>query len=300
MSWAQTEGVVSHHQDQEFSVFFREHFARLVRVVRPIARDAAEDVAQDAFAALFERWPDVSKYDVPWAWVSLVARRMAMRRGSRDARRELLQRQAIPAMAAPQGRIDVQLALADLPGRQASALVMHHLLDRPLSEVAEHLSCSEAAARVLVHRSRRRLAENLSGYAGRWITEADWTVDAIVAHLRDHDGAAHLGVVLDQHLDGRGGRWEFTLEHGTYLLRRDDGLQLDSGSFVLKRNRVVLSPTIAPGKVSLAATVDGDQLWLSLLENTTPPTDGVPDDVWMRLFLAASPFTWNGRVAAAV
>ena len=150
---------------------------------------------------------------------------------------------------------------------------------------------------MLVHRSRRRIAEPLSGYTGRWICEATWTVDAIAAHLRASDAAAHVDVVVDGHLFGRGGRWEFVLDRGSYLLQREDGLQLDDGAFVMQRSAVVLSPSLASGHITLGATLDGDRLSTRFLANTTPPTDGVPDSVWMRLFLTASPFRWTGPPA---
>lgn len=284
-------------EPEGFATFYQEHFARLVRVVRPFAGEAAEDVAQDAFAVLYQRWAEVSQYDIPSAWLALIAKRIALRRGSRDARRASLEQQLPRPEADRPHDVDISVALAWLPARQASALAIHHLLDRPMSEVAERLGCSESAARVLVHRSRRRIAERLAGYTGRWVSDASWTVDTIVAHLRERGAAAHIGVIVDKHLDGRGGRWELTLDRGAYLLRRDDGLRLDEGRFVLSRRGVVLSPTPAPGRITLDTTLDGNRLSARLLEATSPPTDGVPDEVWMRLFLAATPFTFHGQEA---
>lgn len=283
----------------DFTAFYRQHYAGIVRTVRPIAHGAAEDVAQDAFTALYERWTTVSTYDNPWSWVALVAKRLATRRIGRDARQVPTEHIVGSTQDCPRD-IDVWAAVSTLPTRQASAVTLHHLWGWPLADVADHLGCTAAAARVLVHRGRRLAAGRLGGYAGRWASESNWTVDAVVAHLRAGDAAVHVGVVVDQHLQGRGGRWELTLGHDTYLLQREDGLRLDEGAFALKRGRIVLSPTAAPGSVTLDGTVDGERLSARLLEDTTPSTDGVPDEVWVRLFLESSPFTWCGPVDRVV
>ena len=286
--------------DDGFSDFYREHFAALVRILHSTVPEAAEDIAQEAFAILFQRWSAVSAYDVPWAWVTLVAKRMAMRRGSRESRRGLLENRFTPAARSAWQDVDLRAALAVLPARQAAALTIHHVLDQPMGEVAQRLGCSEPAARVLVHRSRRRIAARVAGYAGRWVSDATWTVDQIAAHLLERDAAEHIGVIVDAHLQGAGGRWELTLDHGDYMLRRDDGLRLDDGSFVLSRAGVVLSPTLGGGQVTLASTLDGNSLSARVVNDTTAPTDGVPDEVWMDLFLGTSPFTWSGLPAVLV
>jgi hypothetical protein len=46
--------------------------------------------------------------------------------------------------------------------------------------------------------------------------------------------------------------------------------------------------------VVLVPGLDGERLALRARENTTQPTRGVPDEVWMGLFLGASPMVWGG------
>lgn len=283
----------------DFTAFYRQHYAGIVRTVRPIAHGAAEDVAQEAFATLYERWATVSTYHNPWSWVALVAKRLAIRRSGRDARQVPTEHIVTSTRDSPRD-LDVWAAVSRLPTRQASAVTLHHLQDRPLAEVADRLGCSEGSARVLVHRGRRRVAERIAGYSGRWVSEANWTVDAIVASLHESQADAHIGIVVDQHLGGRGGRWNLSFGQGAYRLQREDGLRLDEGGFVLRHGELVLLPTAAPGHVRLKATVDGDRLSTRLLSTTTPDTDGVPEEVWLRLFLTSSPFTWSGPLDASV
>ena len=48
-----------------------------------------------------------------------------------------------------------------LPKRQAQALALHYLEDRPVAEVADILDCSPSTAKVHLHKGRIRLAERL-------------------------------------------------------------------------------------------------------------------------------------------
>jgi RNA polymerase sigma-70 factor (ECF subfamily) len=52
-------------------------------------------------------------------------------------------------------------AVRALPPRDRALVGLYHLEDRPLSEVAEVLGLREGAAKVALHRARRRLAELL-------------------------------------------------------------------------------------------------------------------------------------------
>jgi RNA polymerase sigma-70 factor, ECF subfamily len=48
-----------------------------------------------------------------------------------------------------------------LPPRQAQAVALHYLEDRPVREVAELMGCSEGTAKALLHQARQRLARRL-------------------------------------------------------------------------------------------------------------------------------------------
>jgi len=66
-----------------------------------------------------------------------------------------------PGGAQPALDLDVLRAVAKLPGTQRAAIVLFYLEDRPVAEVADSLGCSDATARVHLHRGRKRLAELL-------------------------------------------------------------------------------------------------------------------------------------------
>jgi RNA polymerase sigma-70 factor (ECF subfamily) len=57
--------------------------------------------------------------------------------------------------------LDVLRALATLPMKDRAAVVLHHLCDVPVAEVARTLGASPGATAVRLHRARARLAEVL-------------------------------------------------------------------------------------------------------------------------------------------
>lgn len=63
--------------------------------------------------------------------------------------------------AAGEERAAVAAALARLPWRLRQVIVLRDIYDLPHSAIAEELGITEAAAKVRVHRARRRLREDL-------------------------------------------------------------------------------------------------------------------------------------------
>jgi RNA polymerase sigma-70 factor (sigma-E family) len=159
-------GVVSRPEaqadtDSAFAWLFRDEYPAIVRTAYLMLgdRQAAEDVAQEAFIRLYARWRRVSRYDPPGAWVRRVAIRLASRaRGRRSASGTMEDRLA-PVETAPDP--DLRRALLTLTANQRAAVVLHYLEDLPVVEVATLMGCAPSTARVHLHRARRRLAELL-------------------------------------------------------------------------------------------------------------------------------------------
>jgi RNA polymerase sigma factor (sigma-70 family) len=151
--------------DDDYAWFFRAEFPVVVRTVHLIIRDRgrAEEIAQDAFMRLHVHWRKVSAYERPDAWVRRVAIRLATRAARREWIRPSLERVAAPPPVAdgPAADLDLLGAVADLPMRQRVAVVLFYLEDRPLPEIAHVLDCSDGAAKILLHRARRALAQRL-------------------------------------------------------------------------------------------------------------------------------------------
>jgi RNA polymerase sigma-70 factor (ECF subfamily) len=149
-----------------FDDAFRAEYPAVVRVVAPIvgSRADAEGVAQDAFVKAYTRWRSIGRYDRPGAWVRRVAIRDAVRVAERS-------RRAAGTRAAKSGpddpadavatQVDLTRLLGELPARQRACVVLHHLADWPVADVAEALGCAEATVRVHLHRARAALANAL-------------------------------------------------------------------------------------------------------------------------------------------
>lgn len=152
-----------------FDDCFRAEYASVVRVVAPIVGSVAEAeaVTQDAFVKAFVRWSRIGGYDRPGAWVQRVAIRDAVRVAARARRTSTpLDDHAAgttPGADEAGGDVDPELlrAIGALPARQRACVVLHHLDDRPVAEIATTLGCREATVRVHLHRARSALAASL-------------------------------------------------------------------------------------------------------------------------------------------
>jgi RNA polymerase sigma-70 factor (ECF subfamily) len=285
----------------DFADFYRREFPRLARTLRPLLGHSADDVTQEAFVVASVRWAEVAVLDAPYAWVRRVALRMASRTGHRERHRVDLETRQMPVdLAGPRvPDFDTIAAMRDLPVRHAVALWLHHVGDRSMREVAADLECSEGAAKVLVHRARRTLAEQAIGLRGRWVTATEFSTDRIARVLSDRGEREHVDTVIDD-LGGRGGRWVFTVDAGRYSLHRDDGLELDRGDCWFGGGVFHFAPKYGTGEFGLRVDVDADVAWFQFVTSTTPPTLGVPDEVWSTLYYSSSSFEFAGRPRPAV
>jgi RNA polymerase sigma factor (sigma-70 family) len=160
------EDHLSSTRDEAFTRFFRSEFRNVVRTAYVVIHDAgrAEDVAQDAFAQLYVHWRRVSRYDRPEAWVRRIAIRAAVKMVKRDRMRTTLEHRAEPAPAAAMAVTmdpDLMEAIHELPPQQRAAVALFYFEDRPTSELADILGCSESTAKVHLFKARKRLATAL-------------------------------------------------------------------------------------------------------------------------------------------
>ena len=160
-------------RDESFTTFFRSEYPSLVRTLFLVVhdRELARDIAQDAFIQLFARWRRISHYDRPEAWVRRVGIRMAVRASARERVRPRLERELDFATLPNPVDIDLVRAIGRLPASQRAAVALFYLEDRPVSEVAEVLACSDVTAKVHLYRARKRLAELLGDKAAEEATD---------------------------------------------------------------------------------------------------------------------------------
>lgn len=137
---------------------------RLVGLLTVIggSRADAEEVAQEAFVRVLLRWSTVREYDDPEMWLRTVAVRLLISRH----RRHRVARLALPRLAGAQQsepevtdeRLDLAAAIARLPMDQRAVVVLHHLDDRSVDQVARDLRVPVGTVKSRLARARAALA----------------------------------------------------------------------------------------------------------------------------------------------
>jgi RNA polymerase sigma factor (sigma-70 family) len=149
-----------------FEEFFLDTNRDLAGALWLVTRNTheAEEIAQDAYLKLWERWPKVGAMEDPTGYLYRTAWNIWRSRGRRAgvALRRVVH--SIPADEATDGvdsRDVVVKALAALTPRERAALVFVHLLDMTSGEAGGVLGIRPSTVRVLAARARARLKEGM-------------------------------------------------------------------------------------------------------------------------------------------
>lgn len=146
----------------DFADFYGAELPRVYRAAYLFTgdREAAFDVAQEAFARAYARWRRISRHDWAGGWVMTTALNLA-RRWFRGPRTEPLPQEAA-APAGPDGdRVDLVRALGRLPFRQRQALVLHYVGDLDTAAVAAVMEVSEGTVKAHLAQGRAALRRKL-------------------------------------------------------------------------------------------------------------------------------------------
>ncbi len=179
-------GVASATQDDgtdlgEAEAFYETYLAsfetRMLRTVWRVVHDEekARDALQDALVVIWRRRVRVRAHPNPEALIlricihaAIDAVRRGRRRGAEVELREILPapgRDITARVEARELRAQVLSAIGRLPAKQATAVLMRVLEERPYRAIAEALECAEVTARIHVMRGRARLRRLLSHLA---------------------------------------------------------------------------------------------------------------------------------------
>jgi RNA polymerase sigma-70 factor (sigma-E family) len=124
------------------------------------SREDARDIAQEAMARAYARWPKVR--DKAGGWVGRVTTNLALDLLRRRARRTS---EPVPVSPDTAGvaaqRADLVAALRELPRRQRDVVVLRYLADLPEAEVASALGCSAGTVKQHAHRGLAALRTSL-------------------------------------------------------------------------------------------------------------------------------------------
>lgn len=143
----------------DFDALFRAERDGLYRTMLAFTggrADVAEDATAEAFARAYERRGELRN---PIAWIYRVAFRVAIDEVRRDRRRGDPEDSSIPG-ASPE-LTDLIAALRQLSPNQRAAIVLRHVADLEMDEVARRMGTATPTVRVHLYRGRARLRDLL-------------------------------------------------------------------------------------------------------------------------------------------
>jgi RNA polymerase sigma-70 factor (ECF subfamily) len=157
-----SEEVVVAPDAVAFELFFERERRRLFRALYVMTGSAheAEELAQDAFCKIWERWDRVAEMDDPVGYLYRAAMnlgRSRYRRIIRAARAPLSSEQVLEPYGPADSRDAVVRAVAQLSARQRQAIVLVELLDRSTDEAAELMHVSVSTVRSLTSEARKAM-----------------------------------------------------------------------------------------------------------------------------------------------
>ena len=145
-----------------FDTFFEEEHERLFKALYFVTgnRHDAEELMQDAFLRLWERWDDLDRINDPTGYLFRVALngfRMRRRRAKTAIRRLTPVREEGDAFVEAEMRADVRQLLLRVTPRQRAALLLVDLLGYPSEQAASILGVRPSTVRALATQGRRAL-----------------------------------------------------------------------------------------------------------------------------------------------
>jgi RNA polymerase sigma-70 factor, ECF subfamily len=157
----------------EFDEFYSATVDRLTGQLYAMTGDLAEaqDVVQEAFVRAWQHRRALSSTDHPEAWVRTVAWRLAVSRWRRVRNSVTAGRrsaaQAPPARPPSVDSLAIVAALRQIPEAQRVAIVLHHLCDMSVEQVALETGAPVGTVKARLARGRAALAP--------FVTDADTT-----------------------------------------------------------------------------------------------------------------------------
>jgi RNA polymerase sigma-70 factor (ECF subfamily) len=151
-----------------FEPFFEAQHVRLFGTICVITGDPkeAEELMQEAFLKVWERWDRVSSYQDPAGYLYRTAfnlLRNRHRRMMRAARHPILSATAEDAFARVDEREALLGALRRLTRRQRAAIVLTELMDLTSEEASQLLGVKPGSVRALASQARASLRKSLEG-----------------------------------------------------------------------------------------------------------------------------------------
>lgn len=168
-------GAAQEGSEEAFSRLWRDTNPALLRYLRVVATDSAEDVAAETWVNVVRGLSGFRGDEAAWrAWLFTTARRRAIDDGRRRSRRPEAPLNDVPVALFPStvDTADVVLEhlgtqsalslLAGLPRLQAEVILLRVVAGLDTDTVAKLVGRNPGAVRVAAHRGLRRLAQILA------------------------------------------------------------------------------------------------------------------------------------------
>jgi len=152
-----------------FDEFYAVSYRRLVGQIYVMCGNLAEaqDCVQEAFVRAWDKRRSLDRDQSPEAWVRTVAYRLAVSRWRR-ARKALLPPDRAYAASRPTepgvSRVALARALQLLPPEQRRAIVLHHLCDLSVADIALETGAPTGTVKARLARGRTALAALLDDH----------------------------------------------------------------------------------------------------------------------------------------
>ena len=156
-------------QPVAFEAFFEAERVRLQRAIYLLTGNAeeAEEVLQESFIALWERWDRVGSMEDPTGYLyrtALNRYRSRLRRVGRAARLAIGQAHGRDGFAEAEDRVEIARALAALSPRRREAIVLTELLEYGSAEAGRLMGVADATVRRLAQDARADLRATLEDH----------------------------------------------------------------------------------------------------------------------------------------
>jgi RNA polymerase sigma-70 factor, ECF subfamily len=162
------EGAVLAGEATSFEEFYEATFRRVFTALCLVTGDRyeAEEIAQEAFLKMFERWDRVGALEDPTGYVFRVSMnvfRNRFRRSSLGLRRAVsLAPSATDELSAVETRDEVLRLLGELTPEQRAAVLLTAILDYSAEETGEMLGMRASSVRSLTTRARARMKDKVA------------------------------------------------------------------------------------------------------------------------------------------
>lgn len=158
--------------EREFDEFYAGSFQRVTSQVRAMIGDLdeAQECVQEAFVRAWTHRRTLERVEHPEAWVRKTAYRLAVSRWRRTVRSRRPADRALTGsgtVAGPdENHVALIAALGSLPDAQRQALVLHHIADLSVNDVAREVGVPVGTIKARLSRGRAALAALLGDGVG--------------------------------------------------------------------------------------------------------------------------------------